>query len=85
MARGNWQWKVGGLDAYLAMYLTALGHTVIVEYGSRRALELARIEQPDVYLLDIGLPEMDGRELTQLLRNQPENAKVVLIAVTGYG
>ena len=69
----------------LSMYLAALRHTVIVEHGSRRALERARIEQPDVYLLDIGLPEMDGNELARRLRNNPANAKAVIIAVTGYG
>uniref|UniRef100_UPI002FE028BF response regulator n=1 Tax=Noviherbaspirillum sp. TaxID=1926288 RepID=UPI002FE028BF len=38
-----------------------------------------------VCLLDIGLPEIDGNELAQRLRAQPETAGSVLIAVTGYG
>jgi PAS domain S-box-containing protein len=69
----------------LAMLLEACGHEVIVEHESSRALERARIEQPDACLLDIGLPEMDGNELAQRLRLQPQTAASVLIAVTGYG
>ena len=69
----------------LAMLLEASGHEVLVEHGSRQALERARQEKPQVCLLDIGLPEIDGNELAQRLRAQAETAKSVLIAVTGYG
>ena len=69
----------------LAMFLEELGHRVIVEHGSRVALERARNEQPDVCLLDIGLPEIDGNELARQLRAQSETAAATLIAVTGYG
>ncbi len=69
----------------LAMLLEALGHQVMVEHGSRRALQRAGAEAPEVCLLDIGLPEMDGNELAQHLRAQPGTAKSVLIAITGYG
>jgi PAS domain S-box-containing protein len=69
----------------LAMFLEASGHQVFVEHESRRALERARIEKPDVCMLDIGLPDMDGNELARRLRAQAETAKIILIAVTGYG
>ena len=69
----------------LAMLLEASGHKVLVEHGALRALERAITEAPDVILLDIGLPEMDGNELAQRLRAQAETARSVLIAVTGYG
>lgn len=69
----------------LAMLLEAAGHRVLVEHGSRKALERARNEAPEVCLLDIGLPEIDGNELANRLRAQPETANSVLIAVTGYG
>ncbi|MDB5869273.1 MAG: putative histidine kinase, hybrid [Polaromonas sp.] len=68
----------------LAMFLQASGHEALVEYGARQALERARRESPDVCLLDIGLPEMNGNELAQRIRAQPETARTVLIAVTGY-
>lgn len=69
----------------LQMVLEVMGHTVTVEHGSRRALERAQSETPDVCLLDIGLPDMDGIELAQRLRALPNTAKSVLIAITGYG
>ena len=69
----------------LALLLEAAGHRVITEHGSRSALERARKEMPQVCLLDIGLPEMDGIELARRLRAQPETADTLLIAVTGYG
>lgn len=71
--------------AMLASLLEAAGHEVLVEHASKRALECARIDRPDVCLLDIGLPEMDGNELARCLRAQPETANAVLVAVTGYG
>jgi PAS domain S-box-containing protein len=69
----------------LSLYLEALGHHVLVEHGSRRALERAKLEQPHVCMLDVGLPDMDGNELARRLRAAPETAKAVLIAITGYG
>jgi PAS domain S-box-containing protein len=72
-------------SAMLSMLLEARGHQVFVEHEARRALERARIELPDVCLLDIGLPEMDGHELARRLRAQPATANAVLVSVTGYG
>jgi PAS domain S-box-containing protein len=69
----------------LAMLLEAAGHEVLVEYGAKRALERALIEKPDICLLDIGLPEMDGNELARRIKARAENTNAVLIAVTGYG
>lgn len=69
----------------LAMFCEALGHTALVEHDPRRALERAKAEIPDVCLLDIGLPEMDGNELARHLRAHPATAGATLIAVTGYG
>jgi CheY-like chemotaxis protein/anti-sigma regulatory factor (Ser/Thr protein kinase) len=71
--------------AMLAMLLEASGHQVIVEHRSLQALERARQDHPQVCLLDIGLPEIDGLELARRLRAQPETAHALLIAVTGYG
>jgi PAS domain S-box-containing protein len=69
----------------LAMFLEALGHHVTVEQSSRKALERAKQEAPQVCILDIGLPEIDGIELAKRLRAQPETVGSLLIAVTGYG
>lgn len=69
----------------LGMFLEAAGYEIHIEHSAKTALERARAHAPDVCLLDIGLPEMDGNELAQRLRMQAETAHSVLIAVTGYG
>jgi len=69
----------------LAALLEVQGHAVSVEYDGRGALARAREERPDVLLLDIGLPDIDGYELARRLRAQPENAGAMLVALTGYG
>ena len=48
-------------------------------------LALARQFRPDVALLDIGLPKMNGYELAQHMREEPSLEGTLLIAVTGYG
>jgi PAS domain S-box-containing protein len=69
----------------LAMLLETSGHTVLVEHEPLRALAQAPKVRPDVFLLDIGLPDIDGNELARRLRAQPETAHSVLIALSGYG
>lgn len=69
----------------LAMYLEALGHKVLVEHRACDALQCAKREAPEVLMLDIGLPEMDGNELARRLRCESETSGSLLIAVTGYG
>jgi len=69
----------------LGMLLEASGYTVAVEHSARAALARSAVDAPDVFLLDIGLPEMSGNELARRLRAQPHTAHAVLIAVTGYG
>ena len=71
--------------ATLAMLLEACGYEVMVENDSLRALERAKKECPDVALLDIGLPEMDGNELARRLRLEPCTRPALLVAITGYG
>jgi CheY-like chemotaxis protein len=69
----------------LGMFLEAAGHTVSVECDARPALLRAQEEQPEVCLLDIGLPDIDGNELARQLRAQPGGRERMLVAVTGYG
>ncbi len=69
----------------LGSLLNLEGHEVEVSYGSREALERARTYRPDVVLLDIGLPEMDGYEVAREMRASPELANIRLVALTGYG
>ena len=69
----------------LAMLVGALGHELRVEHDSHEALAQAASFAPDLCLLDIGLPEMDGLELARRLRRHPATARATLVAVTGYG
>ncbi|MDC0680798.1 ATP-binding protein [Sorangium atrum] len=75
------------LDAVelLAESLGAMGHTTRVAADGPSALRIAEEFAPDVALLDIGLPVMDGYELARRLREQPAGERVRLIAITGYG
>ncbi|WLI90811.1 PAS domain S-box protein [Massilia sp. R2A-15] len=68
----------------LAFTLRADGHEAIVENDPLRALATAREIAPQVCLLDIGLPVIDGNELARRLRADPATAGAVLVAVTGY-
>jgi len=69
----------------LAVVLTDWGHTVRVARDGPAALRLVEQFTPDIGLLDIGLPVMDGYELARRLRADPALAQLRLIAVTGYG
>ena len=69
----------------LSMYVGAQGHEVRVEHDSLEALAQAAGFAPELCLLDIGLPEMDGYELARRLRRHPATAGATLVAVTGYG
>ena len=69
----------------LAMLLEDDGHEVMTESDPLVAFERAQATRPDVCLLDIGLPRMDGHELARRLRATPEGRAATLIALTGYG
>ncbi|MET0983746.1 MAG: ATP-binding protein [Telluria sp.] len=70
----------------LSLLLEAAGdHLVSTYYDAASALEWAAFERPDVFILDIGLPDMNGYELARRLRAMPQFASTMLIALTGYG
>jgi PAS domain S-box-containing protein len=69
----------------LVMLLEVLGHRVRVFHDGPSALEAAAANPPDVMLVDIGLPGIDGYEVARRVRKQPELARVRLVALTGYG
>jgi PAS domain S-box-containing protein len=68
----------------LAECLQSFGHEVTVVHDGVAALEAAAREPPEVVLLDLGLPGMDGYEVARRLRQGSEGAPV-LIAISGYG
>jgi CheY-like chemotaxis protein len=69
------------LEAHL---LGRLGFEVRVAHDGRAAIEMTRHFRPDVILLDIAMPEVDGFEVARTLKNEPELAHVRIVAISGY-
>jgi CheY-like chemotaxis protein len=61
------------------------GHEVVIAHNGADALRILETYQPDVALLDIGLPDMSGHELARQLRRDPRTRGIRLIALTGFG
>ena len=68
----------------LSTLLRALGVTVAIAYSGRAALDAVASFSPDIVLLDIGMPDMDGYETSRRIRAQFAN-DVMLVALTGWG
>jgi PAS domain S-box-containing protein len=69
----------------LALMLRLWGDEVLTVHDGPAALLAAAAQRPDVVLLDIGMPGMDGYEVARRLRADPAQAGAVLVAVTGWG
>ncbi len=69
----------------LATLLRLWNHDVNVVHDGRMALEAAREQQPEVVLLDIGLPGLDGYQVARRLRDEIGLDHALLVAMTGYG
>jgi PAS domain S-box-containing protein len=69
----------------LGVLLRTLGQDVEMAYDGPAALELVRRRRPDLVLLDIGLPGMDGYEVARRCRQDEDLRRIVLVAMTGYG
>ncbi|WP_426207805.1 ATP-binding protein [Massilia sp. TWP1-3-3] len=70
----------------LSLFLEdAGGHRVSTYYDAGTALGSAAAESPDVFILDIGLPDITGYELARRLRSMPQCKDALYIALTGYG
>ena len=67
-----------------AILLQLWGHEVYIADDGERALEIATELKPEIALLDIGLPAINGFEVAQHLRAHDETRNAVIIAVTGY-
>jgi len=64
--------------------LTASGYELIEATTGEEGLELAERERPDLILMDIQLPGLDGYEVTRLIKANPELHRIPIIAVTSY-
>jgi CheY-like chemotaxis protein len=69
----------------LALLVQESGHEVRTAYDGPAVLEAALDYRPNVVLLDIGLPGLNGFEVAKRLRQQPVLRNAVLVAMTGYG
>jgi len=69
----------------LAALLRSMGARTSVAYSAEQAITLAADAQPAVGILDIGMPGMDGCDLARHLRKDPAHARMLLIALTGWG
>jgi len=69
----------------LSMLLQSMGHDTRVVHDGIEALEAAELFRPDVVLLDIGMPRLDGYETARRLASQPWAAAAQIVAVTGWG
>jgi two-component system CheB/CheR fusion protein len=69
----------------MSALLKLQGHEVALADAGRVALAAAQDTRPDVILLDIGMPDMNGYEVARQLRSQTSFSDTLLVAVTGYG
>jgi PAS domain S-box-containing protein len=69
----------------LAQFLESTGHLVRTANNGAEAIEIAETFQPDVAVLDIGMPILDGHEVARQLRARKDSDGLVLIALTGWG
>lgn len=62
-----------------------MGNEISVAYDGEQALAVANEIKPDVVLLDIGLPKMNGYEVARRIRQTPWGSNPILVAITGWG
>ena len=88
-ASGGWRFLIAddnqdSADS-MAILLRMSGHDVQVAYDGEEALRIAETFGPQIALLDIGMPRLNGHEVAQALRGRPGGRELILIAATGWG
>ena len=76
--------NVDGADS-LALLLKPEGHVVLTATDGRQAIDVAEAFRPDVILMDIAMPNLDGLEATREIRRRPWGGRVRIIALTAWG
>jgi CheY-like chemotaxis protein len=69
----------------LALLLQMMGQDVQIAYDGLEALAKAETFRPDIVLLDLGMPKLNGYETARRLRAEPWGEKAILVALTGWG
>jgi CheY-like chemotaxis protein len=73
-----------GADS-LAMMLRVLGNEVYTAYDGVAAVEQAEAFRPQVVLMDVGMPKLNGLDATRRIREQPWGREMCVVALTGWG
>jgi CheY-like chemotaxis protein len=68
----------------MSILLTHAGFDVETVHDGREALRVAKARRPDAVLLDIGLPGLDGFQVAEAMRKEPDLQSVLIVAVSGY-
>lgn len=68
----------------MKLLLEMRGHRVVEAANGQEAVEIATRERPDLILMDLNMPVLDGIAATRLLRDRPETAGVPIVAVTAH-
>lgn len=68
----------------LSRRLVRIGHSVAVATDGQQAIDMARIEKPDVILMDMSLPVLDGWEATRRLKASEDTREIPIIALTAH-
>lgn len=71
-------------QSLLERLLTLAGYAVICAGDGAKALALARSEMPDLIIMDMGLPVLNGWQATHRLKSRPSTSKIPVIALTAY-
>ena len=84
MSKGHVLVVEDNLDNYELVHtiLEIAGYDTFLAVNGRDGVDAARKQKPDLILMDMSLPEMDGWEATKLIREDPETAKIPMIALT---
>lgn len=69
----------------LGMMLSLLGNEVRLAEDGEESIQAARAFLPDLILMDIGMPRVNGLDATRMIREEPWGAGVTIIALTGWG
>ncbi len=69
----------------MALMLRLLGNEVVTAHDGVEAVEQAEAFRPEVVLMDVGMPRLNGLDATRRIREQPWGESIVIIALTGWG
>ena len=73
------------LRTILRTVVESLGYSSLLASNGREAVDMAAAELPDLIMMDIVMPEMDGLQATRLIRQNPKTSSIPIIAVTALG